>query len=81
LSAALAFGLASAANAAMTSAPVVRGDPAIVKAAEHCGAGMWRGPHGHCHAFEGPGGPNRGTEFACPPGYHIGAIHDRCFPD
>jgi hypothetical protein len=43
------------------------------------GFALW--PQGHCHPFEGPGGSNRGTEFACPPGMHIGRERDRCFPN
>ncbi len=80
IGAAFIIGFATAAQAAM-SIPPRSADPSLTPVAENCGGGMWRGPHGHCHPFEGPGGPNRGTEFACPPGYHIGQIHDRCFPD
>lgn len=77
---ALVFAFVSGAQAAMSLAPL-SGDPTVTRVAEGCGKGMWRGPHGHCHPFEGPGGSNRGTEFACPPGMHIGKVHDRCFPD
>jgi hypothetical protein len=49
LSAALAFGLASAANAATSPAPVAGGDAEIVKVAEGCGADHWRDASGHRH--------------------------------
>ena len=80
LIAASAFGLATNAQASMTFTPQ-NSDSALTRVAEGCGKGEWRGPQGHCHPFEGPGGSNRGTEFACPPGYHIGKVHDRCFPE
>jgi hypothetical protein len=76
----LVVGLASTAQAEILF-PSLSRNPALTQVAEGCGKGFWRGPAGHCHPFEGPGGPNRGTEFACPAGYHIGTIHDKCFPD
>ena len=73
LSAALALGIASAASAAVTPAPVGNFSSAIVKVAEGCGPGMWRGPHGRCHPmFDGR---------ACPPGYHLGPERRRCWPN
>jgi len=81
LSAALAFGLASAASAAMPPAPVVGADPAIVKVAEGCGADRWRDPSGHCHWFHTGGASLRGTHFACPPGMHVGPEGHRCWPN
>jgi len=73
LSAALAFSLATAASAGITPAPVGSGDNAIVKVAEGCGPGWWRGPGGRCD----PMALNR----ACPPGYHLGAEGKRCWPN
>jgi hypothetical protein len=72
LSAALAFGLATAANAGVAPAPV-NGQSLIVKVAEGCGAGWWRGPNGRCH----PMAVNR----ACPPGFHLGPEGQRCWPN
>jgi hypothetical protein len=74
LSAALALGVASTASAAVTPAPVANFSSAIVKVAEGCGPGFWRGPHGHCHPMAGPG------RF-CPPGFHIGPEGHRCWPN
>jgi hypothetical protein len=72
VSASLAFGLATAADAAISPAPV--GDAAaIVKVAEGCGPGFWRGPAGHCHPYA------RGR--ACPAGYHLGPDARRCWPN
>ncbi|MGO8797801.1 MAG: GCG_CRPN prefix-to-repeats domain-containing protein [Roseiarcus sp.] len=68
----LAFGLATAADAAISPAPV-GGGAAIVKIAEGCGAGFWRGPGGHCHPYA------RGR--ACPGGYHLGPDARRCWPN
>lgn len=73
VSASLAFGFVSAANAGMMAAPVGVGASAIVKAAEGCGRGFWRGPGGHCH----PMAMNR----ACPRGYHLGPEGERCWPN
>jgi hypothetical protein len=73
LSGALALGLATGANAAIVQAPVTSSDGAIVKVAEGCGPGWWRGPGGRCH----PMAVNR----ACPPGYHLGPQGRRCWPN
>jgi hypothetical protein len=73
VSASLAFGFVGAANAGMMPAPIGVAGSAIVKVAEGCGPGFWRGPGGHCHPmFDGR---------ACPPGYHLGAEHRRCWPN
>jgi hypothetical protein len=73
LSGALAFGLATAAGATVMPAPVGNADGFIIKAAEGCGPGFWRGPRGHCHPmFDGR---------ACPPGYHLGPERKRCWPN
>jgi len=73
LGAALAFGLATAAGAAVTPVQISNTNSAIVKVAEGCGPGFWRGPGGRCHPFaEGR---------LCPRGYHIGPEGRRCWPN
>ncbi len=73
LSAALAFGLASAASAAVPAAPVGSSNSLIIKVEEGCGPGFWRGPAGHCHPFA--------VNRACPIGYHLGPEGKRCWPN
>ena len=73
LSGALALGLATAANAAIVQVPVAGPEGVIIKVAEGCGPGWWRGPEGRCH----PMAVNR----ACPPGYHLGPHGQRCWPN
>ena len=73
LSAALTFGLAATASAGMTPAPIGKADSSIVKVAEGCGPGYWRGPAGHCHPFA--------VGRACPPGYHLGPEGKKCWPN
>jgi hypothetical protein len=73
LSAALAFGLVSAASAAVPAAPVGGSNSLIIKVAEGCGPGFWRGPGGHCHPFA--------VGSACPVGYHLGPEGKRCWPN
>jgi hypothetical protein len=73
LSAALAFGLATAANAGIAPAPIGGSKNLIVKVAEGCGPGWWRGPGGKCHPMA--------TGRACPPGYHLGPEGKRCWPN
>jgi len=72
LSATLAFGLATAASAVIAP-PVVHTDGLIIKVAEGCGAGRWRGPDGRCHPMA------KGRK--CPVGYHLGAEGRRCYPN
>jgi hypothetical protein len=73
LGVALAFGLATAAGATVTPVLVAPGDSVIVKVAEGCGPGRWRGPAGACHPFA--------VSHRCPVGYHIGPRGRRCWPD
>jgi hypothetical protein len=73
LSAALAFGLATAANAGVAPGSIGGGQSLIVKVAEGCGAGWWRGPGGKCH----PMAANR----VCPAHYHLGPDGQRCWPN
>lgn len=73
LSAALAFGLATAASAGITPGPVGNANSAVVKVAEDCGAGMWRGPEGHCHPMA--------NGKSCPAGHHLGPDGKRCWPN
>ena len=77
----VAMGLASSANAGILVMPLDNSDSAVVRVAEGCGAGWFRGPGGHCHPMPGPGGSLRGTRFACPPGMHIGPYGHRCWPN
>jgi hypothetical protein len=70
---ALAFGLATAADATVTSLGVSPENSRIVKVAEGCGPGRWRGPAGACHPFA--------ISRRCPVGYHIGPHGRRCWPD
>jgi hypothetical protein len=73
LGVALAFGLATVAGAAVTPAQVGNANSLVIRTAEGCGPGFWRGPGGKCHPmFDGR---------ACPPGYHIGPEHKKCWPN
>jgi hypothetical protein len=73
LSAALALGLATAANAGITPSSVGKTDSLVVKVAEGCGPGFWRGPMGHCHPMA--------VDRACPVGYHLGPEGKKCWPN
>jgi hypothetical protein len=73
IAAALAFGLATASQAAMMPLPVGHDSDLTIKVAEGCGPGFWRGPHGVCH----PMAVNR----ACPRGFHLGPEGRRCWPN
>ncbi len=73
LSAVLAAGFATAASAGVTPAAIGKTDASIIRVAEGCGPGWWRGPGGRCH----PMAMNR----ACPPGYHLGPHGRRCWPN
>ena len=70
---ALAFGLATAASAAVTPARVGHANNLVTRVAEGCGPGFWRGPGGVCHPFA--------VRRACPRGYHIGPAGKRCWPN
>jgi hypothetical protein len=73
LSGALAFGLATAANAGITPAAIGNANSTVVKVAEGCGLGEWRGPAGRCHPMA--------VGRLCPPGYHIGPEGKKCWPN
>jgi hypothetical protein len=74
----VALGIASVSNAAILPTPTDVAATAIVKVAEGCGPGWWRGPHGVCH----PGGwGGAGYWRACPPGMHLGPYGHRCWAD
>jgi hypothetical protein len=64
LGAALAFGLATAANAGITPAPVGKTDPLVTRVAEGCGPGFWRGPNGRCHPCTTAGRARPATTWA-----------------
>jgi len=73
LASVIALGAASSANATVMTAPMGASNNAIVKVAEGCGRGEWRGPGGRCHPFA--------TGRRCPRGYHIGPQGRRCHPN
>lgn len=74
LSSALAVGLVTAASAAVTTpAPMGDNGSLVIKTAEGCGPGYWRGPGGRCHPFA--------QGRACPAGYHLGPEGRRCWPN
>jgi len=72
LSAALSFALATAAFAMSMPAPVATAGK-VIKIAEGCGPGFWRGPGGRCHPFA--------NGRACPAGYHLGPEGKKCWPN
>jgi hypothetical protein len=89
-----AVGLCASAQAAILVAAPPAGD-GIVRVAEGCGPGFWRGPAGYCHPFAvaracpvgyhlSPEGqrcwPN-GFGRVCPPGFHLGPFGQRCWPN
>jgi hypothetical protein len=73
LGAVLAVSLTTVASAGIRPALGPHSDSLVVKVAEGCGAGFWRGPEGRCH----PVAVNR----ACPAGYHLGPDGKRCWPN
>ena len=73
LSTALVLGLATAASAGIATAPIGNNQSLIVKVAEGCGPGWWRGPGGRCHPMA--------RARLCPPGFHIGPEGRRCWPN
>ena len=70
---AFALAFASAAGAGVIPAPIGNGESAVIKVAEGCGPGFWRGPGGRCHPFA--------VGRACPVGYHLGPERRRCWPN
>ncbi len=77
----LAFGLAGAAQAAVTPIPVPLSASPIITVGEGCGQGMWRASDNVCRPFRTPYGSNRNTRFECPPGWHIGPRGGACWPN
>ena len=73
MGAALVIGMSSVAGAAVMPAPIGESSVGIVKVAEGCGPGFWRGPGGACH----PMARNR----VCPRGFHLGPEGRRCWPN
>jgi hypothetical protein len=72
-SAALSFGLATAASAGIAPTPIGNADRLVIQVAEGCGPGLWRGPNGRCHPMY--------NGKACPRGYHLGPERKRCHPN
>lgn len=70
---ALLFGAATGASAAVKVAPIANPGSAIVKAAQGCGAGFWRGPGGARHPMA--------RKSVCPAGYHIGPEGRKRWPN
>lgn len=82
--AALALAASSSASAAMLVAPVADANPAIVRVADGCGPGFFRGPGGYCRRMHGEYMPpvyRPYRPFMCPPGMHPGRYDRRCFPN
>jgi hypothetical protein len=73
LGAALAMGIATIANAGFAPNAIEKPDGSVIRVAEGCGPGWWRGPEGRCHPMA------RGR--ACPRGYHLGPEGGRCWPN
>ena len=97
LGAVLVLSSGAFANAAMLPAPVGTGDGAIIRVADGCGGGWYRGPAGRCRPIRGPivvapgavvVAPGlgllavfRGGVYACPPGMHLGPEGRHCWPN
>jgi hypothetical protein len=73
LGAALVMGAATIASAGFAPNTIGNSDRSIVRVAEGCGPGWWRGPEGRCHPMA------RGR--VCPRGYHLGPEGGRCWPN
>jgi hypothetical protein len=73
LSATLTMGLATAASAGFMPHQISNADGSIIRVAEGCGPGFWRGPGGRCHPMA--------RDRACPRGYHLGPEGERCWPN
>jgi len=73
LGTALALGCATMAGATIIPAPLGNSDGMVMRTAEGCGPGWWRGPGGRCHPMA--------RERACPRGYHLGPEGGRCWPN
>jgi hypothetical protein len=55
LGAMLMLGVATVSNAAILPVPTDVSGEGVLKVAQGCGPGGWRGPYGHCHWGGGPG--------------------------
>jgi hypothetical protein len=73
LSAVLATGIATVANAGFVPNTIGNSASSFIRVAEGCGPGWWRGPNGRCHPMA------NGRE--CPRGYHLGPEGGRCWPN
>lgn len=81
MSAVLALAVTSNANAAMVAAPLGADDSAIVRVAQGCGPGYYRGPAGYCRHMRGPYMAPAYRPYMCPPGMHRGRYDRRCLPN
>jgi len=74
LSAAVALALTASADAAgLLPVPIESGSGLVIKVAEGCGPGYWRGPWGRCYPLA--------VRRTCPPGYHFGPQGRKCWPN
>jgi hypothetical protein len=73
LGAALVIGIATIANAGFAPNAIGNDDKSVIRIAEECGPGWWRGPEGRCHPMA------KGR--VCPKGYHLGPEGERCLPN
>jgi hypothetical protein len=70
---AITLTFATTGSATIIPVPISNVESGVIRVAEGCGEGFWRGPHGHCHPFA------KGRE--CPRGYHLGAEGKKCWPN
>jgi hypothetical protein len=73
LGAAMVIGIATIANAGFAPTAIGNADKSVIRIAEECGPGWWRGPEGRCHPMA------KGR--VCPKGYHLGPEGGRCLPN
>jgi hypothetical protein len=73
LAAAMVIGLATIANAGVVLNAIGDPDKSVIRIAEECGRGWWRGPEGRCYPMA------KGR--VCPKGYHLGPEGGRCWPN
>jgi hypothetical protein len=71
LGAAMVIGIA--ANAGFAPNAIGNADKSVIRIAEECGPGWWRGPEGRCHPMA------KGR--LCPKGHHLGPEGGRCLPN
>jgi hypothetical protein len=71
LGAAMVIGIATIANAGFAPTAIGNADKSVIRIAEECGPGWWRGPEGRCHPMA------KGR--VCPKGYTLARkVGDAC---